>query len=191
MSFAAMTAARRGVARKVVAAVRCRYSSAIPATASTAASGPAPPAPIANSACCPAALDNGGVRPGRLFTAIASAEYPAVHAADASSIHSHSRVVNSLRNSAATRRVMTARPLAARIGGPGGEGQEDLFQPAAVTGELGERPLADQLAAADDHHLIGELLDFGQRMAGVQHGPADPGGRTQQPAEPRDSLRVQ
>src|SRR5229473_1827711 len=124
-----MTAARRGVARKVVAAVRCRYSSAIPATASTAASGPAPPAPIANSACCPAAPDNGGVRLGRLFRAIASAEYPAVH--------------------------------------------------AAVTGELGERPLADQLAAADDHHLIGELLDFGQRMAGVQHGPADPGGRTQ------------
>jgi hypothetical protein len=71
---------------------------------------PAPPAAIANNACWPAALDSDGTSlPGRSFSVTASAVYPMVQATEMSSIHSHNRVLSSLRNPAATRRVMTGR----------------------------------------------------------------------------------
>ena len=102
--------------------------------------------------------------PGWPFSAMAGDVYPMVQATETSRIHSHRRVVSSLRNSAATSRVMTGHLPAAACPGRG-EGQEDLLQPAVARGELAERPGPDQPAAADDHHLLGELLDLGERVA--------------------------
>jgi len=130
------------VARNVTAAVRCRYSPAVPAAPRIAASGPAPPAPIANSACCPAALARDGTRPpARPFSAIAAAAYPAVHAADTSSSYSQVRIAIGLWLTVAAS-WLAAVPLAAlALAVPltwqaGGTASGARAGPAAVAGIL-------------------------------------------------------
>jgi hypothetical protein len=44
--------------------------------------------------------------------------------------------------------------------------------PDLPVGELAEGALADQAASVEDHHLVDQLLDLGEDMAGDQHGPA-------------------
>jgi hypothetical protein len=43
--------------------------------------------------------------------------------------------------------------------------------PGLPVGELSQGALADQAAVVDNHHLVDELLDLGEDVAGDQHGP--------------------
>jgi hypothetical protein len=51
--------------------------------------------------------------------------------------------------------------------------------------------LGDDLAAADHHQLVGDLLDFAQQVRGQQHGSRAVGEVAQEPAHPHDALGVQ
>ena len=44
--------------------------------------------------------------------------------------------------------------------------------PGLPVGELSQGALADQAAAVEDHHVVDQLLDLGEDVAGDQHGPA-------------------
>src|SRR5262245_24510173 len=109
---------------------------------STAASGAAP-TPAASSVRWPWRVVSGSVKVlGALERAMSRLAYSAVMAAAASSSHSHSRVVSSLRNSPAIRRGMSASLLSSPapsgwwLAGLAGECEEGLFQAAALDGQL-------------------------------------------------------
>ena len=58
--------------------------------------------------------------------------------------------------------------------------------------ELGGRPARDELAAVDDHDLVGDLLELGEDVARDQDRAAlGPPGRPQEVAEPADACRVE
>ena len=57
--------------------------------------------------------------------------------------------------------------------------------------QLGLGPLRHDLAAADEHHLVGDHLDLVQQVRGQQHGPAPGGEGAEQAAHPVDAGGVQ
>ena len=67
-------------------------------------------------------------------------------------------------------------------------------QPDPVTRRRGEQlagaGIGDHLAAADDHQVIGHVLQFAHQVAGHQDGPALAGQRPQEPAHPDDAFGV-
>ena len=57
--------------------------------------------------------------------------------------------------------------------------------------QLGLGPLRHDLAATDEHHLVGDHLDLVQQVRGQQHGPATGGEGAEQAAHPVDAGGVQ
>src|SRR5262249_58492222 len=105
---------------------------------STATSGLAPLAAMANSVCCPSGAESGGVQvSGSSPNEMVRLTNSAVSATEQSSSHSHRRVVKSLWNSAAIRRGISTHPLhgGGRIlPGPGRGGAREPVEVAALGG---------------------------------------------------------
>src|SRR4051794_38883836 len=70
-----------------------------------------------------------------------------------------------------------------------GEGEEDVFEGAAVAGELGRRARSDDPAGVDDDDPVGEALGLVHRVGGEHDG--DAGGPQLLKERPGGPPRVQ